>query len=65
VWLRARAAASPARRSPAQDNVVITLTHAGELLAEAKLVLEVYDNLQEHTIPFKIGNFDLLGRPMK
>jgi hypothetical protein len=49
----------------AEDYVEITLTHAGELPPEAKILLEMYDDLQEHTVPFKIGNFDLLGRPMK
>jgi hypothetical protein len=51
--------------SGANNAVTFTYEHDGDLPAEARIVAELYDDLKNFTIAFKIENIDLLGRPMK
>lgn len=47
------------------DNLTLNFSHEGALPAKAKIVVEMYANLQEFVIPFSVKNIDMLGMPVK
>lgn len=42
-----------------------TLSIEGKFPAKGRILVNVYEDLKEYEIPFKIENVDLLGRPLK
>lgn len=46
-------------------NLTQTFRYDKEFPSEAHIIVEMYDKVQEYTIPYKLENISLLGLPMK
>ncbi len=46
-------------------NLTLTFRYDKEFPSDAHIIVEMYDKVQEYTIPYKLENISLLGLPMK